>query len=106
MALRIRKSDTVEIIAGKDKGKRGKVLRVVRDTDRVVVEGINVAKRHQRPTPQSPQGGIIEKEMPLDLSNVMIVDPKTDKPTRIRMGQNDAGKKIRIAVRSGAELDS
>lgn len=106
MALRIRKNDTVQVIAGKDKGKRGKVLRVVTDTDRVIVEGINVAKRHMRPTPQNPQGGIVEKEMPVDVSNVMIVDPKTDKPTRIRMGQNKDGKKIRIAARSGAELDS
>lgn len=106
MAMRIRKEDTVEVTAGKDKGKRGKVLKVVRDSNRVIVEGVNMAKRHQRPTPQNQQGGIIEKEMPLDLSNIMIVDPKSDKPTRVRMGQNADGKKIRIAVRSGAELDS
>ena len=106
MALRIRKGDEVAVIAGKDKGARGKVLKVVTDVDRVIVEGVNKVKRHQRPTPQNPQGGIIEKEMPIDMSNVMIVDPKTDKPTRIRMGENSDGKKIRIAVRSGAALDS
>ena len=106
MALRIRTGDNVQVMAGRDKGKRGQVLRVVRDTDRVVVQGVNMAKRHQRPTPKNPQGGIIEREMPIDVSNVMIVDPKTDKPTRIRAGQNAQGKKIRVAVRSGAELDS
>ncbi|MDD9966090.1 MAG: 50S ribosomal protein L24 [Myxococcales bacterium] len=106
MALRIRKGDDVVVIAGKDKGSRGKVLKVVTDVDRVIVEGVNKVKRHQRPTPQNAQGGIIEKEMPIDMSNVMIVDPKTEKPTRIRMGQNADGKKIRIAVRSGAALDS
>lgn len=106
MGLRVRKDDNVQVMAGKDKGKRGKVLRVVRDADRVVVEGVNMVKRHQRPTPQNPQGGIVEKEMPIDMSNVMIVDPKTDKPTRIRAGQNSHGKKIRVAARSGAELDS
>ncbi|MDD9946682.1 MAG: 50S ribosomal protein L24 [Myxococcales bacterium] len=106
MALRIRKGDDVVVIAGKDKGSRGKVLKVVTDVDRVIVEGVNKVKRHQRPTPQNSQGGIIEKEMPIDMSNVMIVDPKTEKPTRIRMGQNADGKKIRIAVRSGAALDS
>lgn len=105
MAMRIRKGDQVAVIAGKDKGSRGKVLKVVTDTDRVIVEGVNKVKRHQRPTPQQPQGGIIEKEMPIDISNVMIVDPKTDKPTRIRMGTNAEGKKIRIAVGSGATLD-
>ena len=106
MGLRIRTGDNVQVIAGKDKGKRGQVLRVVRDTDRVVVQGVNIAKRHQRPTPQNPQGGIIEREMPINISNVMIVDPKTDKPTRIRTKPNAQGKKIRVAVRSGAELDS
>lgn len=106
MALRIRREDTVVVISGRDKGKRGKVLKVVRETDRVIVEGVNVAKRHQRPTPTRPEGGIIEKEMPIDMSNVMIVDPQTDKPTRIRMGQNADGKKVRVAVRSGAVLDS
>ena len=106
MALRIKKDDQVMVIAGKDKGTTGKVLVVNPDTDRVIVEGVNTVKRHQKPTPQQPQGGIVEKEMPVDMSNVMILDPKDGKPSRIRMGEDKDGNKIRIAARSGAALDS
>ena len=80
---RLRKDDQVVVIAGKDKGQRGKVLRVLVDRDRVVVEGINKVKRHQKPTPKS-QGGIFEREMSIHVINVMLIDGKTDKPTRVR----------------------
>ena len=106
MALRIKKNDQVMVIAGKDKDTTGKVLVVNPYTDRVIVEGVNTVKRHQKPTPQQPNGGIVEKEMMIDMSNVMILDPKDGKPTRIRAGKDSEGNKIRIAVRSGMILDS
>ena len=106
MALRIKKNDQVMVIAGKDKGTTGRVLVADPHADRVIVEGVNTVKRHQKPTPQQPQGGIVEKEMPVDASNVMILDPKDGKPSRIRMGKDKDGNKIRVAVRSGSTLDS
>jgi large subunit ribosomal protein L24 len=82
---RIRKGDTVVVIAGKEKGKRGKVLRVVNKTGRVVIERLAMVKRHTKPTQQTPNGGIIEKEGTIHLSNVMLLDPGTDKPTRMKI---------------------
>jgi large subunit ribosomal protein L24 len=104
MAARIRKGDTVIVISGKDKGKTGKVMRVLREDDRVLVEGINRVKRHMRPTPRSPSGGILEREQPIAACKVMPVDPKTGKGTRVRFKGLDDGKKIRIAVASGEEI--
>jgi large subunit ribosomal protein L24 len=101
---RLRKDDQVVVIAGKDKGQRGKVLRVLVDRDRVVVEGINKVKRHQKPTPKS-QGGIFEREMSIHVSNVMLIDGKTDKPTRVRSEIKD-GKKVRVSVKSGTVIGS
>ena len=105
MAVRIKKDDQVVVIAGKDKGARGRVIRVIRETERVIVEGVNRVKRHQKPTPKNPSGGIIEKEAPVHLSNVMLLDTKTDKPTRVKAGTDKDGKKVRIAVKSGAVID-
>ena len=102
---RIRKDDQVVVIAGKDKGAKGRVLMIIRDTDRVIVEGVNRVKRHTKPTPKNPSGGIIEKEAAIHLSNVMLLDTKTDKPTRVRMGTDKDGKKVRVAVKSGATVD-
>jgi large subunit ribosomal protein L24 len=104
MSSRILKGDTVVVTTGKDKGKKGKVMRVFREDGRVLVEGVNVAKRHQRPTPRNPSGGIIEREQPIQASNVMPVDPKTGKATRVRIKVLENGKKIRIAAKSGEEL--
>jgi large subunit ribosomal protein L24 len=101
---RLRKDDQVVVIAGKDKGARGKVLKVLVERDRVIVEGVNRVKRHSKPTPKS-QGGIIEKEMSIHVSNVMLLDGKTDKPTRIRSEIKD-GKKVRVSVKSGAVVGS
>jgi large subunit ribosomal protein L24 len=106
MLARLKKGDTVVVISGKDKGKQGKITRLLADLDRVVVEGVNVVKRHQRPTPKNPQGGILEREQPIHASKVMPVDPKTGKGTRVRTGKDASGKKIRIAVKSGQELPS
>ena len=101
---KIKKGDNVVVISGKDKGKTGKVTRVSREDDRVVVAGINLIKRHTRPTPRNPSGGIIEREQAIHASKVMPVDPKTGKGTRVRFKTLDDGKKIRIAAKSGDEI--
>jgi len=102
---RVRKGDTVLVVAGKERGKKGKVLRVIPEKGRVVVERINMVKKHQRPTQKVRQGGIIEREGPIHLSNVMLVDPNSDKPTRVGMKALSDGKKVRVAKRSGEMLD-
>ena len=110
MPARIRSGDEVIVVGGKDRGKRGKVLRVERKRDRAYVEGINIVKRHQRPrqvagAQRAEQvGGVIEKEGPVHLSNVMLVDPKDGKPTRIGVELED-GRRRRVARRSGMRLD-
>jgi len=100
---RLRKGDAVVVISGNDKGKRGKVLRVIAERNTVVIEGIHKVKRHVKSQPQRP-GGIIEIEAPIHASNVMPVDPQTGKPTRVKFKIED-GKKTRVA-KSGAELIS
>jgi large subunit ribosomal protein L24 len=104
MAARLKTGDLVVVISGKNKGKQGKIARILADSDRVVVEGLNLIKRHLKPSTKLPQGGILEKEAPLHASKVMPVDPKTGKPTRVRFTTDDKGKKSRIAVKSGEEL--
>ena len=101
----VRKGDTVVVVAGKERGKKGKVLRVIPEKGRVVVERINMIKKHQRPTQKIRQGGIIEREGAIHLSNVMLVDPASDKPTRVGMKALSDGKKVRVARRSGEMLD-
>lgn len=103
---RIKKNDQVEVIAGKDRGARGKVLRVFPDTGRAIVERINLVKKHTRPNPQKQvQGGILEREAAIQLSNLMVVCPQTGKPTRVARKRLDDGRVVRIAKVSGAELD-
>ncbi|HUP36388.1 MAG TPA: 50S ribosomal protein L24 [Candidatus Limnocylindria bacterium] len=101
----VRRGDTVVVVAGKERGKKGKVLRVIPEKGRVVVERINMIKKHQRPTQKIRQGGIIEREGAIHLSNVMLVDPNSDKPTRVGMKALSDGKKVRVARRSGEMLD-
>ena len=105
--MKIRTDDSVIVIAGKDKGKTGKVLRTDPRRDRVYVEGLNMVKRHQRPNPARPnaQVGVIEKEGPIHVSNVAIVDPKDHKPTRIGITRDDEGRRKRVSRRTGSELD-
>ena len=103
--MNIRKNDTVQVISGNDKGKRGRVLAVLRDK-RVIVEGVRMMKRHTRPTTRDPQGGIVEREAPIQTSNVMVICPKTDLPTRIRKRQLESGKYVRVSARSGEMIDS
>ncbi len=105
MTARIRKDDTVIVIAGKDKGRSGRVIKVMPKEERVVVEGVNMIKRHTKPDVAHPQGGVVSREAPLHLSNVALRDPKTGKPTRIAFKVNDKGRKVRVAKASGVEID-
>ena len=97
------KGDKVIVIAGKDKGKTGAIQKVDPKTNRVVVEGVNLRKKHKKPTQANPEGSIVEIYAPIDASNVMLVDPKTKKPTRDR-NKVVKGKKVRVALKSGTEL--
>jgi len=110
MAAKIRRDDEVVVTSGKDRGKTGRVLRVDPKKNRVYVEGLNIVKRHQRPT-QVPNteraetvGGVIEKEGPIHISNVMLIDPKDNKPTRVGVVREN-GQRTRVAQRSGEKLD-
>jgi len=104
--IRIKKNDKVKILTGKDKGKIGKVLKIVKKTNRVVVENINVVKVHQRPTQANPQGGIVDKSMPIDVSNLMVMCNSCVKPTRIGMKQLEDGKRVRICKKCDQQIDS
>lgn len=105
-ALKIRRDDEVVVISGKDKGKTGKVLRVDPKAEKVFVEGLNIIKRHQRPLPTAPQreAGVIEREGPIHISNVMLIDPKTKKPTRVGVSR-EGGTRNRVTRASGTKLD-
>ena len=108
MAARIKKDDTVVVIAGKDKGRTGKVLKVLTEENRVVVEGVNLSKRHTKPDVANPQGGVISKEAPLHVSNVALRDPQTGKATRVGfkfVGEGAQRRKVRVAKGSGVQID-
>jgi large subunit ribosomal protein L24 len=99
--LQIRRGDRVKVIRGNHRGQEGTVLRVDREKNRVVVEGINLRKRHRKPSAQDPEGGIISFEAPIHASNVMLVDPSSGEPSRVRVQQNEDGTRDRVAVKSG-----
>ena len=101
--MKIKKGDNVIVIAGKDKGKTGKVVKSFPKKGKVIVSGVNLKKKHQKPGGKSKKGQIIEKEMPMEISNVMIADPKDGKPSRVGF-KTEGGKKVRISKRSGAIL--
>jgi large subunit ribosomal protein L24 len=105
MGRRLKKDDLVVVIAGRDKGMQGRVLKLLPQEDRVLVEGVNVVKRHARPTPQNPEGGILDKEMPVHVSNVMLWDPEAEAPTRVRFQVDENGEKSRVSVKTGKTLD-
>jgi len=102
--LHIKKGDTVVVIAGNDNGRQGKVLEVIRDKDRAIVEGANMVKKHTKPNAENPQGGIVEQEAPIHISNLMVVDPKTGSRTRIGRKLGDNGKLVRYSKKSGEEI--
>lgn len=104
LKLKVRKGDRVEVVSGRDKGKRGEILKVLRKDNRVIVQGVNVVKRHTRPSATS-QGGIDEKEAPIDVSNVAVLDPKDDRPTKVGFKFLEDGRKVRFARRSGEIID-
>lgn len=104
MAARIRKGDEVMVISGRDKGKRGNVLRVLTDEDRVIVQGVHMVKRHQRQT-QTQQGGIVDKEASIHVSNVSLIDPDGGEATRVGFRTLEDGRKVRFARRSGEVID-
>jgi len=104
MKLKIKKGDKVIVITGKDKGKTGEVTKVLVQENKVIISGINIAKRHTKPSQESA-GGIISKEMPIHISNVAYVDPKTSKPTRLGIKVDKDGRKVRVAKKSGEVVD-
>jgi len=102
--VHLRKGDQVEVIGGVDAGRRGRILRVFPKKSRALVEGVNFIKRHTRPGPKNQQGGIIEKEAPVHISKLMLIDPQTDERTRIRRQRLENGVRIRISVKSGEQI--
>ncbi|OUM87979.1 MAG: 50S ribosomal protein L24 [Bacillus thermozeamaize] len=103
--MHVKAGDTVKVIAGKDKGKVGRILKAYPKKQRVLVEGVNLVKKHAKPSQANPQGGIIQQEAPIHVSNVMPLDPKTGEPTRVGYKVMPDGKKVRIAKKSGEPLD-
>ena len=104
MAARIRKGDEVIVLTGRDKGKKGSVLKVLTDEDRVIVQGVHIAKRHQRQS-QTEQGGIVEKEASIHVSNVSLLDPESGDATKVGFRSLEDGRKVRFAKRSGEVID-
>ncbi|MBO7572982.1 MAG: 50S ribosomal protein L24 [Bacteroidales bacterium] len=102
--MHIKKGDTVYVNAGESKGQQGRVLEILKKKNRAIVEGVNLISKHQKPNAAHPQGGIIKQEAGIHISNLMLVDPKTGKPTRIGRKKNEEGKLVRYAKKSGEEI--
>jgi large subunit ribosomal protein L24 len=102
--LKIRKGDLVKVIAGDSKGSQGKIVEVLVDKNRAIVEGANMVSKHTKPNAANPNGGIVKQEAAIHISNLMLVDPKSGNPTRVGRQKNDAGKLVRIAKKSGEEI--
>ena len=102
--LHIKKGDMVYVNAGDSKGQQGKVLKVDVDKQRAIVEGVNICKKATKPNAKNPQGGIVEQEAPIHISNLSLVDPKSGEPTRVAIKRTEDGKKVRIAKKSGEEI--
>ena len=101
--LKIKKNDTVIVLTGEDKGKTGKVLKVLKDEQRAIVEGINMVNKSTKPNAKNPQGGFVKQEASIHISNISLIDPKSGKATRVAIQKNEDGKKVRIAKKSGEE---
>ena len=104
--MHVKKDDTVYVVSGKEKGKTGKVIKVLRDKNKALVEKLNIVKRHQRPTQANPTGGIVEKEAPMHISNLMLYDDAETSPTRIGRKILSTGEKVRYSKKSGEEIKS
>jgi large subunit ribosomal protein L24 len=102
--LHVKKGDSVIVITGDNLGSKGRILEVNRKTEKAIVEGVNMIKKHTKPNSKQPQGGIVEKEAPVHISNLMLVDPKSGKPTRIGRRLNENGKLVRYSKKSGEEI--
>jgi large subunit ribosomal protein L24 len=102
--LHVKKGDTVFVISGEYKGQQGRILEIMKNKSRAIVEGVNLVSKHTKPNAQNPQGGIVKKEAPVHLSNLLLVDPSTGEPTRIGRKLNDKGKLVRYAKKSGEEI--
>lgn len=102
--MHVRTGDKVVVISGKDKGKEGTILKAIPSKERIVVEGVNIVKKHQKPSQMNPEGGILEVEAPIHVSNVMHIDPESGERTRIRYEVKEDGTKVRVAAKSGKEL--
>ena len=102
--LHIKKDDTVIVLAGEDKGKTGKVLKVLVEKNRAIVEGVNIVSKSAKPSAKNPQGGIVKMEAPIHISNLSLIDPKSGKATRVAVKKTDDGKQVRIAKKSGEEI--
>ena len=102
--LKIKKNDTVIVLTGEDKGKTGKVLKVLKDEQRAIVEGINMVNKSTKPNAKNPQGGFVKQEASIHISNISLIDPKSGKATRGAIQKNEDGKKVRIAKKSGEEI--
>ncbi|HEX8022161.1 MULTISPECIES: 50S ribosomal protein L24 [unclassified Mucilaginibacter] len=102
--LKIRKGDLVKVIAGDSKGSQGKIVEVLVDKNRAIVEGANMVSKHTKPNAANPNGGIVKQEAAIHISNLMLVDPKSGNPTRVGRQKNDAGKLVRVAKKSGEEI--
>lgn len=102
--VHIKKGDTVYVIAGDDKGQKGRVLKVLAEKNRVLVEGVNIVTKATKPNAKNPQGGLVKMEAPIHISNVQLIDPKSQKPTRVGVKVNEDGKKVRISKKSGEEI--
>jgi large subunit ribosomal protein L24 len=105
MSFRVRKNDTVQVISGEYRGKSGKIVKVFPDKHRALVEGLNIVKRHTKPNRKAQQGGIVQKEAPIHLSNLMLVCPKTGKPTRTGVSILDGGKRVRFSKRAKETIE-
>ena len=103
--MKIKKGDQVRVLAGKDKGREGEISRVIPQRNLVIIEGVNKVKRHQKATSETMQGGIIDKTMPIDVSNVALLSPSDGKPTRVGYRLSESGEKVRVCKRTGVDLD-
>ena len=102
--LKIKKGDTVQVLAGEDRGKQGRVLSVNAEKQRAIVEGVNMVTKHTKPNAKHPQGGRVNMDAPIHISNIALLDPKSGKPTRVSVRVKEDGKKVRVATKSGEEI--